>query len=70
MSTPAPVLDVTVRCKSLTAHDTTPPAQNARLQLGDVATDYLDIGLRGALISAIQPGKTYHILIQEVEATT
>jgi len=64
--TPAPVLDTTVRCKTLSAHDTTPPSQSARLQMGDVVTDYMDISLRGDLVSQIQPGKNYRIVIQEI----
>ena len=64
--TPAPVLDTTVRCRTLSAHDTSPPSQTARLQMGDVATDYIDLSLRGSLVSQIQPGKTYRVVIQEI----
>lgn len=66
MSTPRPILDITVRCKSLTAHDTVPPSKNARLQLGEVPTDYMDLSTRGNLSGEIVPGKTYRVLIEEV----
>ena len=34
--------------------------------MGDVATDYIDLSLRGSLVSQIQPGKTYRVVIQEI----
>ena len=68
MSNPVSILDANVRCKTLSAHDTKPPSQNARLQVGDVITNYIDLSLRGELCGKIQPGKNYRIRIEEIES--
>lgn len=63
-----PIIDVTTKCKSRTEYDTPMPSENIRLQIGDVASDIIDIRLQGTLADKLAIGQSYQLTITAVPA--
>lgn len=66
MSTP--IIDVTTKCKSRTEYDTPVPSENVRLQIGEAASDIIDIRLQGALAGKLATGQSYQLTITAIPA--